>query len=267
MASRTRQKEEARQRRIAAEQARLERARRERRLRILGGTLLGAVAIAAVLVAVSIGGGSAKPAPKPNSPQARSIASTVGSLLAGIPQSGNRLGSPTAPVTVTEFGDLECPICQTFALGAENSLIAHEVRAGKVKLVYRSLCTATCNGPGQSVFTTQQAAAVAAGKQNLEWYYILLSYHLQGQENSGYVTPAYLNGLARLVPGLNYSQWQSDSGSSALAGQVTQDQQFAASNGWTSTPTLYASGPKGQTQAVQAALPYSDLQKEIQAVS
>lgn len=266
MASRTRQKEEARQRRIAAEQARLERSRRNRRVRILGGTLLGALAIVAVLIAVSLGG-SSKPAPQPNSPQAKNVASTVNSLIGGIPQTGNRLGSPTAPVTVTEFGDLECPICQTFALGAESSLISHEVRAGKVKVVYRSLCTATCNGPGQSTFTTQQTAAVAAGKQNLEWYYILLFYHLQGQENNGYVTSTYLNGLARLVPGLNFSQWQSDSTSSALASQVTQDQQTAASNGWTSTPTIYVSGPKGQTQAVQAALPYSDLQKAIQAVS
>ncbi|MDQ6821922.1 MAG: DsbA family protein [Actinomycetota bacterium] len=267
MASRTRQKEEARQRRIAAEQVRVERSRRERRLRILGGTLLGAVAIVAVLIAVSTGGGGSKPAPKPNSAQGKTIASTVNSLLGGIPQAGNRIGSPTAPVTVTEFGDLECPICQTFALGAENSLIAHEVRTGKVKLVYRSLCTATCNGAGQTTFTTQQTAAVAAGKQNLEWYYILLFYHLQGQENTGYVTPTYLNGLARLVPGLNYSTWQSDSGSSSLASQVTQDQQFAASNGWTSTPTLYATGPKGQTQAVQASLTYSELQKAIQTVS
>jgi protein-disulfide isomerase len=266
MASRTRQKEEARQRRIAAEQARLERSRRERRVRILGGTLLGAIAIVAVLVAVSSGGG-AKPAPRPSSPQARNVASSVNSLIGGIPQAGNRLGSPTAPVTVTEFGDLQCPICQTFALGAESSLISHEVRAGKVKIIYRSLCTATCNGPGQSTFTTQQTAALAAGKQNLGWNYILLFYHLQGQENTGYVTPTYLNGLARLVPGLNFSQWQSDSTSSALASQVTQDQQTAASNGWTSTPTIYVSGPKGQTQGVQAALPYSELQKAIQAVS
>ncbi len=235
-------------------------------MRILGGTLLGAVAIVAVLIAISLGG-SSKPAPKLNSQQARTIAAGVDSLLSGIPQSGNRLGSPSAPITVTEFGDLECPICQAFALGAENTLIAHDVRAGKVKIVYRSLCTATCNGPGQSVFTTQQAAAIAAGKQNLEWHYILDFYHLQGQEGSSYVTPNYLGGLARLVPGLNYSQWLSDSGSATSASQVTQDQQFAASNGWTSTPTLYVSGPKGQTQAVQSALTYSELQQGIKAVS
>ena len=47
-------------------------------------------------------------------------ATTVNSLLAGIPQSAMRLGSPSAPVTVTEFGDLECPVCRDFALTGEN---------------------------------------------------------------------------------------------------------------------------------------------------
>ena len=42
----------------------------------------------------------------------------------------------------------------------------NEVRSGKVKLVYRSLETATGNGPNPGVFPTQQAAALAAGLQS-----------------------------------------------------------------------------------------------------
>lgn len=267
MASRTRQKEEARQRRIAAEQARLERSRRERRLRILGGTLIGAIAVVAVLIAISSGSGN-KPVPKPNSAAAARVAGTVSSLLAGIPQAGNRLGSPTSPVTVTEFGDLQCPVCQSFALGPLNTLITNDVRPGKVKLVYRSLCTATCNTDGQGVFTTQQAAANAAGNQNREWQYIELFYHLQGAEGSGYVNDTYLDALARLVPGLNYNQWLSDRGSSSLSSEVTQDQQFAASNGWTSTPTVTVSGPKGTTTLPNQTFPdYPTIRSAIKAVS
>jgi protein-disulfide isomerase len=266
MASRTRQKEEARQRRIAAEQARLERSRRERRLWILGGTLLAATAVIGVLIAISIGGGS-KPAPKPNSPAAARVAATVNSLLSGIPQAGNRLGSPTSRVTVTEFGDLECPACQAFALGAENTLIANDVRAGKVKLVYRSMCSATCNSAGQQVFTTQQAAAIAAGNQSHEWNYIELFYHLQGAEGSGYVNDTYLGGLARLIPGLNYNQWLSERSSSNLASQVTQDQQVVASNGWNLTPTIVVSGPKGTATPFQSSVDYPTLQAAIKAVS
>ena len=42
----------------------------------------------------------------------------VASLVAGIPQSGNALGNPTRPITLQYFGDLECPICKEFTLGA-----------------------------------------------------------------------------------------------------------------------------------------------------
>ncbi|MDQ6816305.1 MAG: DsbA family protein [Actinomycetota bacterium] len=266
MASRTRQKEEARQRRIAAEQARLERSRRERRLRILGGTLLGAIAVVAVLIAVN-SGNSGKAVPTPHSPAATKVSSAVASLLAGIPQAGNRLGKATSPVTVTEFGDLECPNCQQFALGAQNTLIAKDIRAGKVKLVFRSLCTATCNGPGQQVFTIQQAAAIAAGNQNRQWDYVELFYNLQQPEGTNYVNDSFLDGLARLIPSLNYSRWLSDRGSLSFASQVTQDQQFAAGNGWTSTPTIIVSGPKGTAPAIQGVVDYSTLESAIKAVS
>ena len=47
MASRTKQKEEARARRLAEEAARRERARRDRRLRTVGGLVIAAVAVVA----------------------------------------------------------------------------------------------------------------------------------------------------------------------------------------------------------------------------
>ncbi len=58
MASRTKQKEEARARRLAEEQARAERERRVRRLRMSGGVVVGLVAVIAVAVAIGSGGGS-----------------------------------------------------------------------------------------------------------------------------------------------------------------------------------------------------------------
>src|SRR5438270_12735991 len=85
MASRTKQKEEARARRLAEERALAERARQRRRLQILGGVVLAAVAIVAVAIAFSVGGGKKAP-PKVASNGARSQVAPVNSLLAGIPQ-------------------------------------------------------------------------------------------------------------------------------------------------------------------------------------
>ena len=146
-------------------------------------------------------------------------------------------------------------------------MIANDVRAGKVNVAYRSLCTATCNGPNQAVFPTQQAAAIAAGQQGREWDYIELFYHQQGSETSTYVNDSYLNGLAHEISGLNFSQWSSARSQNALAAQVTADQQAAAGAGYNSTPTMVVKGPKGQAQAIVGNTTYSALQSAIKSVS
>ncbi|MBV9716700.1 MAG: thioredoxin domain-containing protein [Solirubrobacterales bacterium] len=245
MASRTKQKEQARARRLAEEQAQAEKARRDRRLRMLGGVVLIAAAIVAVAIAVSSSGGGSKTA-KPNSSQAKSSQTTVDTLLAGIPQSGMTLGSPSAKVTVTEFGDLECPICQEFALSAENQIIQSDVRSGKVKLVYRSLQTASSESPIPNVFSTQQKAAYSAGLQHRGWYYVELFYHEQGQEGTGYVTESYLSGLAQQIPGLNYQEWQLDRNSPTVTAQLTADTQAAQAKNFTGTPSVVVKGPRGE---------------------
>ena len=267
MASRTKQKEEARARRLAEERAAADRAARARRTRTLGGVLLAAIIVVVVAVVISSSGGSGGSAPPPTSAAAKQAAATVNGALAGIPQNGQTLGSPTAKVTVTEYGDLECPICRDFSLGAESSLISGEVKSGTVKLVYRSLATATLNGPNPNIFPTQQAAAYAAGQQGKGWNYVLLFYREQGQENTAYVTPAYLDGLAKQIPGLDYNSWLTQSKSSTLLAQVTADQQSASSRGFNSTPTIVIQGPKGQAQPIVGSTDYGTLQSEIKSVS
>ena len=101
------------------------------RMRLLRVGMLAGVVVALIVVIVA---GSSKSPTKPVNN--KSAVATVAALLKGIPQNGNTLGKPTAPVTVTEYGDLVCPICQEFAFGSEQQLIKNEVRSGKVKLVY-----------------------------------------------------------------------------------------------------------------------------------
>lgn len=264
MASRTAQKQHARERRATEERTRAERERKQRQLRMLGGVVILAAAVVAVAIAISIGGSSP---PKLNTAAATRTAATVDGLLTGIPQSGTTLGSPTAKVTVTEFGDLQCPICRDFTLGPENQIISNDVRSGKVKLVYRSLCTATCNGPQPGVFATQQAAAYAAGLQGRAWQYIELFYHLQGDESTSYVNPSFLGGLAKLIPGLNYSTWQLDRQQSSLTGQVKADQSAASTAGYSDTPTVVIQGPKGRAQPIVGLGDYSSYETAINSVS
>lgn len=264
MASRKDQKEQARARRLAEERAHSERARRDRRLRMVGGVVLVAVAIVVVLVAVSSGGGK-KPTGLQTGPAQSQTVAAVNKLLSGIPQSGARLGNPKAPVTMTYYGDLECPICQDFTLrGGFPQLVANDVRSGKVQIVYKAFQTATQD---PTVFKTQQVAALAAGEQQRFWNFAELFYHEQGQEGTSYVTDAYLKGLAQQIPGLDMAKWQTNLGNAALATQVGADEQSGTSAGVQGTPTLVFQGPKGKVPASSSVPSYSDLEHVIKQVT
>jgi protein-disulfide isomerase len=264
MASRTKQKEEARARRLAEERARAEQERRNRRMRMLGGTVLGAIAV--VVVAIVISGGGGKSGIQKGAAQQKTVAA-VSQLLTGIPQSGNTLGNPKAPVTVDYYGDLECPICRDFTLnGGWPQFVTTDVRQGKVKVVYRAFETATRD---PSVFQTQQVAALAAGKQNKFWYFMELFYREQGQEGTSYVTDSYLNSLASQTPGLNMSAWKTARNDPTLAAQVQGDAAAGNAAGVTGTPTLIAKGPKGTVPVSSSTgVPsYSELEKAVKAAA
>jgi protein-disulfide isomerase len=232
---------------------------------MVGGVVVIAVAIVAVAIAVSSGGGGNK-AVSPTSSAGKQAATTVNSLLSGIPQSGMELGSPSAKVTMTEFGDLECPVCQSFALGAQSQSIQNDVRSGKVKLLFRSLETASSSSPIPNAFQTQQVAAYAAGLQNRGWNYVELFYHQQGQEATGYVTESYLDGIARQIPGLNYSKWLTDRKNPTLLAQLNTDQQAASAQGIRSTPTVLVTGPKGSAQPLVGVYDYNTYKSAITTV-
>ncbi len=266
MASRTKQKEEARARRLAEEQARAERARRQQRTRMIGGVVAVAVVVVVVLVIISIGG--SKKGGIQTGTKANATVTAVNQLLAGIPQSGNTLGNPKAPVTMTYFGDLKCPVCQAFTLqGGFQQLVSNDVRSGKVKVVYNAFCTATCSGPDPNEFPLQQAAALAAGKQNKFWQFTELFYHQQGDETQAYVTESFLDGLARQISGLNVAQWKSARSDPNLTAEVNSQQNGGKTIGVSGTPTLIFKGPKGQAAANAAVPTYAQLQQAMKQVS
>ncbi len=85
--------------RRAAEQAEAAHALRLKRLRRLAIAAGLAVAVLAVAISVS------------SSNDTKRSPADAAALFAGIPEHGGVLGDPSAPVTVTEYVDLQCPIC------------------------------------------------------------------------------------------------------------------------------------------------------------
>jgi protein-disulfide isomerase len=249
--TRKQRREQARAQRKAMEEAQAASAMRRTRLTQLG--IVAAIVVAAIVVIlIATGGGGGTKKVAPHSKAANQNVTAVSALLAGIPQNGNTLGQPNAPVTLQYFGDLECPICKQFTLGAFPSLVEKWVKTGKLKVEYRSLETATRE---PETFKDQQVAALAAGKQSKAWHYIELFYHEQGEEDTGYVTESYLQGLAQQVPGLDISKWQSARNDPALAEQVNSDGQAATAAGFNGTPSFLV----GKSGGKLTKLEYSSL--------
>ncbi|HST32904.1 MAG TPA: thioredoxin domain-containing protein [Solirubrobacteraceae bacterium] len=253
--TRKQRREQARAERKAIEEAEAAGAQRRKRL-IQLGAVIGAVAVIIVVILVATSGGSSKHEgivkPPPGGKTENPVQKEVKALLGGIPQAGNTLGSPAAPVTLQYFGDLECPICREFSEGALKPLIEKYVRAGKLKIEYKNLETATRE---PETFRTQQIAALAAGKQNKGWYYIELFYHQQGQEDTGYVTEQFLQELAKQVPGMNLTKWTADRGNGEFTNTITTDAQAANNAAFTGTPSFLL----GKTGGQMTKLEYSSL--------
>jgi protein-disulfide isomerase len=173
-------REQRRAARQAAEAAEAARTTRRRRLALLGGAAtLAAIAVAVAAVVSSSSSSPGKPKP------------IESSLLAGIPEHDGVLGDPKAKLTVTEFLDLQCPVCAAASKQTLPTLINDYVRTGKVKLQARTLHFI---GPQSA---TAARAAAAAQQQDRLWPFIEQFYAAQGQENSGYVTNGFLRDVAK----------------------------------------------------------------------
>jgi protein-disulfide isomerase len=221
-------------------------ARRVRRARLTRLAIVVAL-VAAAIVAVLVTTGPSSP-PRPGSPAANATDHEIGLLLADVPQHANTLGQSTAPITLKWYGDLECPYCKEFTLGALPSIIGRWVRGGQLKIEYLSMETATRE---PKVFQTQQVAALAAGMQDKLWNYIETFYHEQGEEDSGYVTERYLQGLARQIPGLNIDLWTEDRFDPELASEVVAERQSARKAHFHSTPTFLIDRDGGKSYRIK----------------
>jgi thioredoxin family protein len=114
----------------------------------------------------------------------------------GVSQTGDALGSARAPYTLFEFADLQCPFCARFDRDVLPAVIQQFVRSGRLRIELHPIVFI---GP-QSV--PAAAAALVAGMSNRMWQFADLFYRNQAIENSGYVTPQFIDRLAAAVPGL-----------------------------------------------------------------
>lgn len=205
----------------------------DRRL-LIGGGLLAAVVVA-VLVAVSVGGGG------DDGPSAAGLSGVEesASLLDGIQQDGAFLGSPDAPVTLVEYGDLQCPFCADWSTQTFPAIVGEYVRTGDVRLEFRGL-TFLDQGFGTTDSEEALRAIVAAGEQGKLWNVLELLYRNQGDEGSGWVTDDILRDVGEAVPGLDVEQMLAARQSDATTATIQQMAARADVSGVNGTPSFEA---------------------------
>jgi protein-disulfide isomerase len=144
--------------------------------------IIGAVALALAAVVIARDAGDQAPA------TAQPVAAT--DVFAGLPQDGITLGAPSAPATLIEFADLQCPWCGVYGRDVLPAVVDRYARSGALKLELHLLAFL-----GEDSVRAGEMAAAAADHDRL-WQFTDAFYAAQGEENSGYVTDAFLRATA-----------------------------------------------------------------------
>ena len=225
------------------------------------------VAVLVALIAVSRSGlpeGGWPPEPSPLSQDSDGTTTARGTRevraeLSGLRQDGAVIGRAGAPVTVTEYGDLQCPLCGGFAATGVPKLLSGPVADGEVKLEYENWAIF---GP-QS--TKAAKAALAAGEQDRMWDFVSLFYRNQGTENTGYVTDGFLSAIAEGA-GVDMRRWNRDRGKARWGPLLDEIDAQARAHGFKGTPGLVVEGPAGAREIVGVPTP-AELDSAIAAAN
>ncbi|HTT94946.1 MAG TPA: thioredoxin domain-containing protein [Solirubrobacterales bacterium] len=225
-------REKRREEREAAEAKAAGADRRTRLLQLSAGGVF--LAIIVVVVVIIVAGSSSSSGGDAGNVTEKT---QVDKLLGGIPQNATVLGKAGAPVTLYEYGDLQCPICKEYSEEILPAIIEKQVRNGEVKIVYRDFIIIS----EESIPAGE--AALAAGEQGKGWSFIELFYRNQGEERSGYVTDEFIESIAEAagVPDMKRFNEERKSGKFKKKVEATTEQ--AEKFGFTGTPSFAVQGP------------------------
>jgi len=145
-------------------------------------------------------------------------------------------GSPTAPVTVYEMSDFQCPFCADFALQTMPALDREYVQTGKVRFVWVNLPL-----PMHQNAVPAAELAMCGARQGRFWQLHDLLFRNQ-QRWAGLAEPgSYFLSLGDSA-GANRDTLASCLRDGAMRARVRSDAEGAVRSGARSTPTFYIEG-------------------------
>jgi protein-disulfide isomerase len=167
------------------------------------------------------------------------------------------LGSDSAPVTIIEFGDYQCPFCKKWNQETKPLVEKNYIDSGKAKLIYVDL---PIIGPDS---IQAHASSYCAAEQGLYWQYHDYLYKNQGHENDGWAAKERLKDLASTLPGLDSEKFNQCLDSGKYENRVKENKNLAIKTGASSTPTFIIIGPDKSGTQIGGAQPFSVFKSVI----
>jgi len=146
-------------------------------------------------------------------------------------------GSATAPIEVTEYGDLECPVCASFSTVQFPDVKARLIDTGKIRFRYRDF---PLDGPHKHPRVAAHAAA-CANEQGKYWE----AHEAMFRSQTDYALADNPMGpLADIMKsvGVNVDTWNACMKSAKFAGRIQASENEATALGIASTPSFLIGG-------------------------
>ena len=169
------------------------------------------------------------------------------------------LGSASAPVTIIEFGDYQCPNCKKWFLDTKPDIVTNYIDNGKASLIFVDIAFLGDDSVPAS------RATYCAEEQGKYWDYHAFLYTNQMGIDNGWASIDSLKGYANNL-GLDMGLFVSCIDSSKYEKRVSFNTEESKKNGVTGTPTFIIVGPQGQQERILGPQPYPVFEKIIDSM-
>lgn len=162
-------------------------------------------------------------------------------------------GDPSAPVTLIEFADFQCPNCGRFARNTAPQIVESYVETGKVNMVYKHF---PIRGPDS---ISASLASQCAGDQGRFWEFHDMLFKNQEAEGSGWANAENMKRFASEL-GLDREEFDSCLDSQKYKALIEADLAFGQEIGVSGTPTFVIVNSDGsEPEGILGAQPLSSF--------
>lgn len=171
-------------------------------------------------------------------------------------------GNNTAPITIIDFSDFQCPMCKRHVDNTEPQINSTYIQTGEAAYVFKHLPNRGLDSKNASL------AAQCTNDQGKFWEYYSLLYKNQGQIDSGWVSAENLKKFASQIKGIDMNEFNSCYDSKKYEEHVQSDLALASSLGFTETPSFIIVKDDGSNpQKIQGPKPFPVFQLAIENVN